>query len=493
MKRYQNKEELLEDAQNIIGRSLREYISTEISQEKLCEVEKEVAETVKRKHKGLLGFLVQENVFDRPRDNRARADFDEIGVELKTTPLKMNKDESIVAKERISFSMINYEYVVHETWESSSFLAKNQKLLILFYMWLKDVEILDYEFKYSHFLNLLEDISSADILQIQRDWEFITQKVKDGKAHMLSEGDTFYLGACTKGADNTRRRPQPYSDIDAKPRAFSLKQSYLTRIIKKMILKEEEKKLKSLFDKIDEPSTIEEIVTSRFEPYIGKSVDEIQDMVGIDLVKMTPKQHFRLLVEQLMDAEIDKIEEFEKANIIMRVMALEVDGKLKENISFPAFEYCDLVEQKWYGKDGENISDLYEQLDSQKFFFVVFQKTQDGSAFLKKTMFWNFPQDKMDAAREVWEETQEIVREGNIVRGTYENKNGKTIRQTNFPGVKKYPIVHARPHAKTTMGDVSKLPVRDKYTGDDFYTKYSFWFGRNFIRDEIKRDELDQI
>lgn len=35
---------------------------------------------------------------------------------------------------------------------------------------------------------------------IQSDWEKIVNKVKIGEAHNLSEGDTLYLGACTKGS-----------------------------------------------------------------------------------------------------------------------------------------------------------------------------------------------------------------------------------------------------------------------------------------------------
>ena len=32
------------------------------------------------------------------------------------------------------------------------------------------------------------------------DYNQINEKIKQGKAHELSEGDTMYLGACTKGA-----------------------------------------------------------------------------------------------------------------------------------------------------------------------------------------------------------------------------------------------------------------------------------------------------
>ena len=35
---------------------------------------------------------------------------------------------------------------------------------------------------------------------IKDDYEKIVRKIQNGRAHELSEGDTMYLGACTKGA-----------------------------------------------------------------------------------------------------------------------------------------------------------------------------------------------------------------------------------------------------------------------------------------------------
>jgi DNA mismatch repair protein MutH len=72
-----------------------------------------------------------------------------------------------------------------------------------------------------------------DLPVIKSDWEKIQGKVMQGKAHELSEGDTFYLGACRKGAGGAKEklRTQPFSSIGAPSRAFSFKQGYLTRLI----------------------------------------------------------------------------------------------------------------------------------------------------------------------------------------------------------------------------------------------------------------------
>ena len=57
--------------------------------------------------------------------------------------------------------------------------------------------------------------------------------IKDGRAHELSESQTMYLGACPKGATKaTSMLEQPFSNEPAMRRAFSLKQSYMTQIIR---------------------------------------------------------------------------------------------------------------------------------------------------------------------------------------------------------------------------------------------------------------------
>ena len=75
-------------------------------------------------------------------------------------------------------------------------MEKNAHLLLVFYLRDRDLDLLDYIIK------LVDgwQYPDEDLKIIKQDWEFINQKIKKGKAHELSEGDTFYLGACTKGS-----------------------------------------------------------------------------------------------------------------------------------------------------------------------------------------------------------------------------------------------------------------------------------------------------
>ncbi|MFC1623573.1 MutH/Sau3AI family endonuclease [Patescibacteria group bacterium] len=191
-KTYTTKQSVLKEAERILGRSLRDVMVDDGVD--IEEIEQKLLQYGNRR-KGLLGELVEEFVFGLDVNNRAEADFMPIGIELKTNPIKEHPTKAFISKERLVFSMINYDEVINETWKTCSFLKKNKMLLLMFYLWLKEQNILDYKFKFIHLLDLLNGLSDEDVYQIQKDWDYIVSKIRRGEAHLLSEGDTYYLGA----------------------------------------------------------------------------------------------------------------------------------------------------------------------------------------------------------------------------------------------------------------------------------------------------------
>lgn len=482
IKNYTTKKVILNKAREILNKSLRDVIPFEISN----RLNKEIIQYNNRR-KGFLGEIVERYFFEIEPGNASEPDFKEVGVELKVTPLKENKKKKFASKERLVFSMINYKTIVSEKWETSSFLKKNRTLLLMFYLWMKDQDILDHKFKFVHLLNLLDDISDEDVYQIQKDWEFIVNKIKSGEAHLLSEGDTYYLGACTKAANSSVVRDQLGSQILAKPRAFSFKQQYLNFLIQKHLLKKDVE-MESIIGRSHGLMTLEDAVKFIFEPFIGKTDTEILVMLKDDL-KNTSYQYRRLLVNKIFGVKSNKIEELEKANITLKVIAIEPNGTLKESVSFPHFEFKDLVMQVWYDEDNEKMSDLHAQLEIKRFLFVIFQKTKNGDLVLKTIKFWNFPMRDIDKVRDVWEKTIELINKGKIVKEIKKQRNGKWNRMTFFPGQKFNGIVHVRPHGKNAADEID-LVVPDQLTGVTKYTKQCFWINSKYLKKEL---ELDQI
>lgn len=472
---YQTKEEVLKKAKTILQKSLRSVIPKETSE----IIEKQIGGYgVKRK--GFLGDLVEKYFFEINPGNISEPDFTIAGVELKTTPVKDHAKNKYASKERLVFSMIDYDEVIKETWLESSFLKKNKILLLMFYLWAKNQSILDYEFKFIYLLNLLDDISDEDVFQIQKDWEYIVTKIKRGEAHLLSEGDTYYLGACTKAANSRVVRDQPMNRTPAKPRAFSFKQQYVNYLIQTKLLGEKTN-TDSIFTKQRRIETVEEVIKERFTPFFGKTDKEILAKLDSNLSKKA-KSYKRLIANRILGVDSDNVEELEKANITLKVITLEHTGSLRESISFPAFDYKDLVTQVWYDDEEEAMAEFHLQLETRKFLFVVFQKQKGNKdIILRKIMFWNFPMKDIDEAKKVWEETVDLVNQGKIVKEVKVQKNGKKKRFTYFPNSANNRIAHVRPHGKNSA-DTSSLPVQDILTGEKMYTKHCFWLNAKYIQ-----------
>ena len=219
------------------------------------------------RNRGDLGSMVEKFYFRHVPPNNHEPDFAEAGVELKTTGVVATSNGKYKAKERLVLTMIDFNTLVNQEWETSAYLHKCKTMLILFYEYDKDLSVENRKFVLKP---VLFRIPESDLPQFKEDWEKIRNKVREGRAHELSEGDTFLLGACRKGAGGTKEtlRSQPFSEIKAPGRAFSIKPAYLNRIISGEIN----------FHQASPDAdyqTIEYLTADKFAKYIGKSTDEI--------------------------------------------------------------------------------------------------------------------------------------------------------------------------------------------------------------------------
>src|SRR5699024_2635394 len=156
--------------------------------------------------KGNLGQVIEESHFGYEVNSNKEADFKELGIELKVTPIKQNKNGTISAKERLVLNIIDFFEEVNKDFFTSSFWIKNERLLLMFYLWQPDINRGDYKIIKSY----LHDYPKEDLEIIMNDWNTIVNKIKAGRAHELSEADTNYLGACSKGKNKSSERKQPF-------------------------------------------------------------------------------------------------------------------------------------------------------------------------------------------------------------------------------------------------------------------------------------------
>jgi DNA mismatch repair enzyme MutH. len=439
-------------AKKLVGLTTRKFIPQVI----IDKFEKNKSVSLK----GVLGQLIEEYYFGTKANNYKGPDFEQAGVELKTTPVKKLKNGNYSSKERLVLGIIDYFKMASEKFDESDFYKKNEKLLLIFYLYKDDKNFLDFIFK----LAKLWKIEGEDLRIIKDDWLKIRNKIKDGLAHEISEGDTLYLGACTKGANAESTRTQPFSGQPAKQRALSLKQGFMTDLFNRFYIAQGKKKvdydservIKNI-DEYEDGFTFEDLVIRRFNGYIGKTTDEIYKKLGLDINKHS-KQFYSELARRMMGVNTKKIEEFEKAGVVMKTIRLKKSGKTKEDMSFPAFEYKEIVEEKW----DESI--LKEQME-QRFFFVVYQYDDIGNLIFKKVMFWTIPISDLDfGVKNVWEKTITAI------------KNGK---YDELPKKSENLVSHIRPHAKNKK-DTFETPQGGREV------KRCFWLNGGYITKVVR-------
>lgn len=421
-----------------------------------------------KKRKGGLGELIEERFFHYQANNDARPDFDKAGVELKVTPYKKNKNGTLVAKERLILTMIDYFSVVNEVFEDSHMWQKARLILLVYYLYQQEIKNrLDYRIGYVKLFAPPEQ----DIKIIAHDFEVIVEKIRNGKAHELSEGDTLYLGAAPKAATSKDRRKQPFSDELAKPRAFAFKNSYMTYVLNNYIIPG-----KNTYEPIikgNAEESFEDYVVSKIDAYYNKSVAELCDLFDVKFQKK-PKNLEAMLAYRMLGIKGNHAEEFEKANVVVKTIRIAENNKIKENMSFPTFKFKELVKEEWEDSTFGNY------LRETRFLFVVYKFDQQGELRLKGCQFWNIPYDDLEGnVKLVWERTQKILCEGLKV----EKRNGKNYN--NFPKSTENPVCHVRPHGQNSK-DTYELPDGRQYP------KQCFWLNNSYILSQLDKNFIDE-
>lgn len=426
------------------------------------------------KAKGHLGQIIEESFFGYEVNSKSEADFVDLGIELKVTPVKRNKNGTLSAKERLVLNIINYHKEVTYEFNESSFWTKNKEILMMFYEWRPQVKRADYQIIKAH----LHKYPEEDLEVIKKDWEFIVKKIKDGQAHELSEADTNYLGACTKGANKKSLRSQPFSDEQAMQRAFSLKQSYMTALIRK--INKQDNLIQFFTTKELKEKTVEQILEDKFSSYKGMSLEKIARQENIQVQKQA-KSYLQLFISELLGVKgtnLDQTEEFAKANIQLKTVRLEPNSIPKEHMSFKNIHFKEWLAESWESSWVNN------HFSETKFLFVVFQyketkkENPDRQLYFKNIKLWNMPKKEIEGRlHSFWSQVQSLIDQG-IKMTPVEQKN-RTIIMNNLPKPGNNGLCHIRPKGRDGQDKVELPDGR-------MIGKQAFWLDREYIAEIIK-------
>jgi DNA mismatch repair endonuclease MutH len=446
-RKFNDKNELLEYARRAIGQPIGNF---DMSNRLLTG-------------KGAVGMVMEEGYFGYRPNSNSKPDFEELGVELKVTPFVRTR-KAIRSKERLVCNIIDYMTEYLETFETSSFSKKCNIILLMLYEYIENISKSNYEIDEAVLFSFPEE----DLVIIRDDWYKIISKIRDGKAHEISESDTLYLGACTKGANSKSLRQQPFSDIMAMQRAYSLKTSYMTYILREYIYGERTSESIIKYPGLLRDLSFEEWIVSQIIPFYGRNIDSLVNEFNI---QSTPKNLNEIILSKILglNGRISKSSEFLKANIVPKTIKVKSNGQIVESMSFPNFKFTDIINQEW------EESQLYEYLSQTKFLFVVFKEVPGVGLVLSKVQFWNIPQEDLEEVKKVWERTKHIIKCGveiTIVNGRNTN---------NLPKKFESDVAHVRPHARKAS-DTYLLPDGRELT------KQCFWLNNSYIEKQINTE-----
>lgn len=436
---------------------------------------------ISMRSKGQYGNYIEKYFFGYLPNNDSTPDFEKIGVELKVTPFKINKNGTISAKERLVLNILNYETENLDDFYKTHLWQKCQNLLLLFYNGLISGQTME---DYSIEKIFLYEWFEEDMAVILEDYQKITKKIKDGNAHQLSESDGKYLSTCTKGEGHGKDfRKQPFGNELAKQRAWELKASYMTNLIRNRIFNQGGQEDESITETSrGKEKSFTKIIEERISVYKGCSESELYK-----LFKVNPKAKGKnsILIRKILGltGDIEKTQEFQKANMNLRVIRVDKEGLPKEDSPFKTYQFKELSEN-------DNWEDFqpYLEIFSKQFLFVVFKEIEPKLFVLDSMKFWGFPDSQIEELQRVWQETRNIIK--NSVKLTFQNNRVST----NFPQSRVNQVIFTKIHASNSYYEIEKgkfvgkgkLSDTDELPNGLRITKHSFWMTKKFLKEVLE-------
>ena len=434
------------------------------------------------KARGQLGNILEAFYFGYKPNSVQDADFPKVGMELKQTPIDLKKRGGCRAGERLVITNISYSEPVENDFYNSHVWAKIKLILLIHYLRDKSKERTEYEIKYVNLFSPPQD----DLSIIVQDYLKIIEKIRDGKAHEISEGDTNYLGACTKGKNAAKSTVKQYygSHILARKRAFCFKQSYMNFVLHEYVLKDNvpyESIIKN--NQLNSSDSFENQIIQLISRYYRLTDKQLCQRFNQTYDTKRDKGFWSSLTYKMLGIKSNKSEEFEKANIKVKTIRIEKRGNIKESMSFPTINFKEFVNTTY------EESDFYKYFEETRFLFVVYQS--NGVEYrLESAQIWNMPaNDLYGDAKTGWLAIQDKIKNGI----TFTVQKDRVLN--DLPKKTDNRILHIRPHAQKSAfklkngyekGDLKRNA--DQLPNGEWMTKQCLWLNNSYVLSQLKKD-----
>ena len=465
-------------AGKLVGKTFIEVIEEKVPQDR----EQILLAYGNRARKGGLGNLLEEVYFGYKANSKQDADFEETGIELKATCYELKKDGSLRAGERLVLTMISYEEPVEHDFYNSHAWKKMHKILLVYY-WRN--KLLNNSLLYKIGFTKLFTPPENDLVIIRADYDLIISKIEAGKAHELSEADTLYLGACTKGSTAEKSTvPQYYGEhLPAMKRAFCFKNSYMTYVLNNYVVGKTDEAAESIIKNVEEiiEKPFGELLIDRLKEYQGKYDYQLAEKFSVNLEN---KGCRALLVYSMLGVKGNRAEEFIKANIEVKTVRLTEGGRNPEHFRLLDFDFKELASQEW------------DLLESTQFLLAVYRETKDGIKYVGSQL-WHMNQEQIEIVHQGWENVKKKLNEGVTLTVETQSNGGEVIRN-DLPKITDNPIFHIRPHQQQTYYKLKDGSVHGKGTiangnqlpDGQYMPTYAYWLNSKFITSILSEELL---
>lgn len=391
-------------------------------------------------NKGMIGQLFETQIFNKELDNKKEADLDivvneyipelseylnqTIKMELKIAGAKLKKNGEYSSKERLVLTTINYMEDYKYSFKDSSVYTKCKLMIIIYYIYNDKIDLTDFKI----LTTIIYNMDQNDLSILEKDYNIIMDKIKNGEAHLISGADTFYLEALTKGSSSKTVRKQPFSQEKAKQRAYALKNAYMTSIIQNHLNKENETEKLNLGTKKDEL----EYIDDKLKPFINKNIDEIMKTLGIE--KLPAKHKNAQLIRKILGVKsnsLSNIEFFQKANVEFKTVRIK-ELKSGKYSAKESLYYTNNINLDEICKENWEDSKLYENV--QKKYFYCFFLAKEDEVIFKGYRFRGFTEEEVSEWEKLWLKVKDIALYSENIEKDFPTQTSGFIGHTRTKG-----------------------------------------------------------
>ena len=473
----------------------------------------------KKIDKGIVGNMFQEHYFGIKRNPSNEPDFKNAHLELKVFGYTLNKNNLISADQRLALTSIDFfEFENIIPFEESHLYKKCKNMLFVVFLLEANSPREESIIKYIRVYKF-DELFKKDAKQIISDYNYINKKISTGNAATLSETDTEFL-AVSRGGDKNSKLQKAPGNVEVLPRRFSLKQSYMTYLLREYISQEipfsqEIKKTKNNLDiKINKNLSFEEWLTKKEKDYLNKSVKKIARRKKIAEITGTinwdNNDAFFNLACAMLGIKSNAAPYLKKTNTKIKAIRISKSENIEQNISFPAFSFSEFSNiENWFE------SQVYNYFSETRFVFMIFKEVKNDYFYIGHYILSLTDEELEKFLKPLWESIQYEINKG-VHFKLYINKNGKPKIYNSLPDKKNQALSHVRPHTRKSTYKIKREniigydSIAEKYIeehtrenyfylneeylkkyGDtlpngDIMTKQCFWINRQYILSRLE-------